>query len=1637
MQNKKRYIIAIALFLFLGLGIFAFAGTPEEEMQEGTGSGNGENVVNPDNGENDNDSNSDNVVEPSEENEVDNDSSASRRPVQSVNYYALALEAVVTSENKYTDTKAYEDALDALEDLPNSDSRKEDLVTRLEEVKEGLDLIALVEELVTMVNNSESKEDVDGARGFHTNEEGGKTISELVAELTNEELKETLTESLETVMPILNDTTAPEINIPDGAIVQSATIIVTDDSEFKIYLKTNDEEEKEISNNYEVLEGVHTVRVVDASFNEYTITFEVDTTAPEFNYSSGTHLGANSEIIVTDKNFDRVEVYVDNVLDTVYTTNTFTITNDATYKMVAYDKAGNSKTIYVAIDTTLPDIVTGVEGTYTNEDVTVKVYDKFLMTVVIDGVTYTRNDFEVGARNEYFSFEKLITEEGTHTVTATDKYGNTTTREFIIDKHAPVYSTLRILGGNLHKENGKNVRYAKVGTEVYVYTTFNEKLAVVPTVTLNGVVSKSSYLAKNGPYIYAAKFVISEEDGLNDGLISVEVTGYADAAGNVGEKLTSENLMAGQDTVIIDKTPVSINVSEGTLGNDPYRKLNVKLFDANEVVSVVINGEKLPHTGKYVDINDGDAYTFVEGPNTIVAKDKAGNVTTKVFIKDTEAPVPSSFAMSGGNLVKENGTVNWYVTNGGYIYVNLHFAETLAVIPKVVLNGQFELTRPTIKPSGNIVIYSYSYKVKENDGLKDGKVSVEVSEYADAAGNVGMPLTNEHISLPSQKNVFVDKTPATIKVQPSSIGNNEYSKLNVQLFDSYGVASVVINGNKIPHNGKYVDINDGHAYRFTEGENTIVARDKAGNVTTATFIKDVTAPTINLKGTLGLKKNEYRVEAGTKVSVEDIMASATDNYDNDVDIEIVDVIFLATKEHPERNDYDVDYSNGFDTTTVGRYNITYKATDNAKNSSTKTMLLVISDTTAPVITLKGTEGRNNNELRVNQDAVVTLDDVTATSNDIVDGEKTLYPVSVTRYYPGETGKASHSFDASNGFDTTTPGYYILKYEVTDEAGNYATKNMLLVVLVTKAPEVINGVADLYGNLTLVDEPFYRNTTNEEEVLIDGHGYSVTQVITSTDKMGWDGNVPLLGDAFSSKNGSKITVKNIKFKGTVNTISLGHYKSSSYTNYNTEFDNVDIIGLKTFSYSSNIAPAVYVLGKADINNSNIYGTKRSELEDGPYWPIYDMAVGNYSTLNINNSKIGSLYTWGHSIVNINNSEVDRIDNRTFWTNNNKGMITIGEGSTVGLVDFILNKDKGISNPVDMPYSLTVKSGATVKVLDISKITNTSKIVIEEGAIVEKVITANGEMSYEDYLESKTTYGAFKVAFKTGGEIKLTEDINLVDIVELAKGKELVIDLNDKTLTVEGEGSDRLIKNNGSLTFKNGNITQKTLEAYGLVENNGVLKFDDINLVDNGSYNNDTIINGSNGEVFITNSIIEQNATYGVFASDSKCKTRYCANAVVNSNGKLTIKDTTIKSNSQWAYTVNIYGGNANIENVVINSGRGGFGIDGGNVNLKNVDVTLADNTNAYYAVYTTGAANVSITGGTMYSKRQTLAIYGGANVTVNSGTFKTRGYKGSLTAIVSDSTLTIKGGMFAGYDASSYLAPGYTQLSSGEVTLITE
>jgi len=1110
------------------------------------------------------------------------------------------------------------------------------------------------------------------------------------------------------------DKSNPEITgAEDGKVYKEVTVTITD--KFLKEVHINEESQEDITTEFVKTfdkEGTYTIVVKDEVGNENTITFTIDRTKPVIEgVTDGTYYNTDVTPVITDKNFKNATLKYNGTHDKSYKVGD-TLTKEGTYTLVATDLAMNkTKLITFTIDKTLPTVDSTSQVYEEKEGGRIKTTVVFSETVEYP---FDNLNWRQVSDTEYYTYFYRTKD---YTINFRDKAGNENSYTLSIDKTAPVYSSLRIIGGNYYNENGNHIRYATNGTTIYVYTTFAEKLAVAPTVTLNDTVSTTSYLAKEseGSYIYAAKFVLNAEDGLKDGEVSIVVEGYADTIGNVGDTLTNDDItLASQKYVIIDKTPVKVTLSDGTLGNDPYKKLNVKLYDANTVTSVVINGTQLSHTGYYVDVNDGDAYTFLEGENVIVAKDKAGNVTTVTYVKDTKAPVAKSMAMSGGKLYKENGKVNWYVTNGGIIYVNLHFEEKLDVAPIVKLNGTVEAKLGTVKESGDIVIYSYSHKVNADDRLANGLVNVEVSEYADRAGNVGETLTNDDITLNSQKYVVVDKTPVKISVSNGSIGSNPYSKLNVKLHDANGVVSVVINGKKLSHTGYYVDVNDGDAYTFLEGENVIVAKDKAGNVTTVTYVKDITAPIIEIPGKEGLNKNEYRVEAGTEVSVKDVLATATDNYDNDVEVVITKADFLATKEHPERNVYGYDFSNGFDTTTVGRYNITYTATDDAGNSSTAGMMIVIKDTTAPVITIKGTEGRNNNELRVNQDDVVTLDDVTATVTDIVDGEKEIYPTKVTRYYPRETGKASHTYDATNGFDTSNTGYYIIRYEAVDEAGNEAkAKEMLLVVKLTKAPEAVDGEVNLYGNLTLTDAPLYNVNDNTEEVVFNGNGYTFTQKITSADSFQWteNGTRPLMSNLFSSSNGSKIIVNNLTLKGTTSSVMLGHYVKTNQGNFNTEFNNVNLIGLEVVSFSSNVAPAATVYGNATLNNTYIYGSKLSSLDTDPMWPVYDLVVVNYSNTTINGGKIGTVYTWAKAYMEFNGVEVDTITTSIRKTSDfKKGELVIGEGTTVNKI--VINNANAV---------ITIKAGSVVDTLDYNNIDDTNMtVVIEDGAVVKNII-----------------------------------------------------------------------------------------------------------------------------------------------------------------------------------------------------------------------------------------------------------------------------------------------------------------------------
>ena len=260
----------------------------------------------------------------------------------------------------------------------------------------------------------------------------------------------------------------------------------------------------------------------------------------------------------------------------------------------------------------------------------------------------------------------------------------------------------------------------------------------------------------------------------------------------------------------------------------------------------------------------------------------------------------------------------------------------------------------------------------------------------------------------------------------------------------------------------------------------------------------------------------------------------------------------------------------------------------------------------------------------------------------------------------------------------------------------------------------NGVANIDRDLTLINQPFYNDPTNNRFVVINGHGHTVTQLVTEESALGWNeqGNISKMGCVFTSTNGSKVTVNDLTMKGTAQTISLGHYVSGNknqQSNYVTEFNNVNIVGIEVLSFSAGIAPGAVVYGKAILNNTNIYDTKMSPWDEEGY-TIYDLALVNYTTTNINGGKIGTIYTWAKAYLEINNAEIGTITTQIRKTSDwQEGNLIIGPGTTV---DKILVKN---ANAV-----ITIKNGAVVNTLDYNGLSQSKMtVVIEPGAVVKNI------------------------------------------------------------------------------------------------------------------------------------------------------------------------------------------------------------------------------------------------------------------------------------------------------------------------------
>ena len=698
----------------------------------------------------------------------------------------------------------------------------------------------------------------------------------------------------------------------------------------------------------------------------------LDNTAPEFNVTSGTHSENTMEITITDDNYNYAKIVnQDNGVSENVDKPTFTLQQEATYHIYAYDKAGNEADLWVAIDNENPTVTVsgiGVDGYY-RSGVTIQAFDKFLTSVKVNEDTVDRSSFTSDGRNENFSYETTVNEEGTYTVTATDKYGHSSTEyTFVIDKTRPVVQGA--VDGGLYN------------TPVTL-TVIEENL------------QNAEYQKDGGDWVSFESGTVLDQDGT----YFVRVTDKAD-----NEK--------AELTFTIDQTDPVVKAANILVDGDVNEQIEFYATTGDTIYSYVRFSEELKQNPKFYLVNNGTEYEVsdvtVTGPNdngeytysiryTITKdntmtdgqiemkvtgiSDKAGNTIddiTKptnghIVYLDRVAPTATAFRMVGGNRETENGTY-MYATNGAKIYIYAEFANKLAVSPKALINDSIEVSFNDGTLRGDRYIYSAIYTVQENDGLQDGELQVKVYGYADEAGNVGKKLSNEDITLASQKYIIIDKTAPELNIKNLVDGYSKDKALDVSGTDANKLGVVISNaeGNAVKTDSSSQSSDGTYRTAYTiqneigiDGQYTAVASDVAGNKTTVTFTVDREAPKFDLSAiptTFTIGKDIYQYPQPGVV---------TDNIDGNISFGEVHMNWYHKNADGTREATQCFGGDNWNTSLTscepGDYIITYRVSDKAGNetSEEQTMTLVkeVVDNEKPVI--KGVETNNDySETRV-------------------------------------------------------------------------------------------------------------------------------------------------------------------------------------------------------------------------------------------------------------------------------------------------------------------------------------------------------------------------------------------------------------------------------------------------------------------------------------------------------------------------------------------------------------------------------------------------------------------------------------------------------------------------------------------------
>ena len=470
------------------------------------------------------------------------------------------------------------------------------------------------------------------------------------------------------------------------------------------------------------------------------------------------------------------------------------ITEEGTYNIALSDAAGNWREYSFTIDKTPPvGILYGVaNGGYTNRDVNFRC-DESDCSATLNGSSY--------------SFGNEIISEGDYTIILTDRAGNSSTYNFVIDKTAPTgllittqnggfksgyytngnvtfswtdkqaSATLNgadyISGNKIMAENSYTIELRDFANNITTYTFIIDKTA--PVGSFSGV-NSNGYSNSN------VTFTWSESSDrvtatLNGGLYSKGQT--VKSEGNYEIILTDAADNYTIYTFVIDKTAPT-----GTLygvTNGGYTNVDVRFEWTDTQSTATLNGADYA-SGR--TLSDENSYK-------LILADLAGNSTTYTFVIDKTAPTGTLYG----------------VTNGGYTNVDVRF-EWTDTQSTATLNG-------ADYASGRTLSDENSYKLI----------------LADLAGNS------------TTYSFVIDKTAPVID---TGISDGEHTSNDVYVFlsDKYPVSGFYGLTDAADYSVADTAFQSGRKFA-TEGHYTIKAMDAAGNVTVQHFTLDKSAPVID------------------------------------------------------------------------------------------------------------------------------------------------------------------------------------------------------------------------------------------------------------------------------------------------------------------------------------------------------------------------------------------------------------------------------------------------------------------------------------------------------------------------------------------------------------------------------------------------------------------------------------------------------------------------------------------------------------------------------------------------------------------------------------------------------------------------